>query len=74
MKHILLFALMMFSVAAFAQEELPKEMATEKSEQAGDGPIMTFESTKVDYGTIERGSDPWRKVNFYKHWQRAFNY
>jgi hypothetical protein len=65
MKNILLFVLMAFSISVFAQQEdLPKEMAKPNSEQNENGPIMTFESTKVDFGTIERGSDPWRIVKF----------
>ena len=29
-----------------------------------DGPIMSFETMTVDYGTIEEGADPLRKVKF----------
>ena len=30
----------------------------------GSGPVMEFESTEVDYGTIEQNSDPLRVFNF----------
>jgi hypothetical protein len=29
-----------------------------------EGPIMTFETTTVEYGTIKKGSEPLRTVNF----------
>jgi hypothetical protein len=32
--------------------------------QHSNGPVMTFEVTTVDYGTIEKGADPIRKFKF----------
>ena len=32
--------------------------------QAQTGPVMTFEKTTIDYGTIEKGSEPIRKAMF----------
>ncbi len=32
--------------------------------QAVSGPVMTFEVTTIDYGTIEKGADPIRKFKF----------
>ncbi len=32
--------------------------------QAQNGPVMTFETTTIDYGVINKGSDPLRKFKF----------
>ncbi len=32
--------------------------------QAVNGPVMTFDVTTIDYGTIEKGADPLRKFKF----------
>jgi hypothetical protein len=32
--------------------------------QSQTGPVMTFEKTTIDYGTIEKGSEPIRKAQF----------
>ncbi len=32
--------------------------------QDGNGPVMTFEKTTIDYGKIEKGADPIRHVKF----------
>ncbi|MDX1684169.1 MAG: DUF1573 domain-containing protein [Saprospiraceae bacterium] len=60
MKKILLFFVLIFGLASttFAQNETADE-AAEK-----DGPVMTFETTTVSYGEIEKGSEPLRKVKF----------
>ena len=34
-----------------------------KAQKVG-GPVMTFEQTEIDYGTIAQGSDPLRKFKF----------
>jgi len=34
------------------------------SAQAVNGPVMTFENTTIDYGTIDKGSEPLRKFKF----------
>lgn len=31
---------------------------------AAQGPVMTFEKTSIDYGTIDKGADPLRKFKF----------
>ena len=66
MKSLYALALLtFFAFSAYAQETA-KEEATEKTEQevSVDGPKMTLESLIVDYGEIEQGSDPLRKVSF----------
>lgn len=50
----LLSALFLVSALSFAQD----------AEPATGGPIMTFEATEVDYGTIEYNSDPYRYFKF----------
>jgi len=61
-KLILLFALAIgFSVQSYAQNE----PSTQQEEVATtDGPVMTFETTTVQYGEIEQGADPLRTVSF----------
>jgi hypothetical protein len=56
MKRIVLSLTMLLAVAtwSFSQGEAP----------AKKGPVMSFESTTVDYGTIEQDSDPLREVKF----------
>lgn len=34
------------------------------SAQSANGPVMTFETTTIDYGTIDKGSEPLRKFKF----------
>ena len=43
-------------------ESIIKEVVM--AEKSGDQPVMTLESSTVDYGTIGKGSDPLRKVSF----------
>lgn len=68
MKH--LFALITFCLLAFgtltAQEQGSESMISEvvQAERSGDQPVMTFETTTVDYGEISKGSDPLRSVAF----------
>lgn len=60
MKNILTLLLLSFTSAfVLAQAEIQKET----TEQDG-GPIMTFESMDVDYGTIEQHSEPLRVLKF----------
>lgn len=61
MKNILLlFAFVCgFGLVASAQEEVADQAVEEVS-----GPQMTFETTTVQYGEIEKGADPLRVVNF----------
>jgi hypothetical protein len=46
-----------------AQAQTPAAAPAAKTEKVG-GPIMTFEKTEVDYGTIAQGADPLRKFKF----------
>jgi len=53
------------SFAVFAQEGSPAvKEATTIAEKVVDGPKMTFEDTNVDFGTIEKDSDPYRVAKF----------
>ena len=56
MKQIITCLFLAFSLAMFAQ--------TNETETTNDGPIMTFDTTAIDFGTIEKGSDPLRKLSF----------
>ncbi|RME41677.1 MAG: DUF1573 domain-containing protein [Deltaproteobacteria bacterium] len=56
-----LFAAMaLFAVVGMAQQEA----APAQQQQPAEGPVMTFETTEIDYGTIEKGSDPLRVFKF----------
>jgi len=65
MKKILtiLALLAMTATVTFAQSNQAAEPQTEPTEQQ-DGPVMEFETTTVDYGNIEQGSDPFRIFKF----------
>lgn len=52
---------MMFMALAMAQNPSTIEAAPAESTS---GPVMTFEKTVVDYGTIEQHSEPVRYLNF----------
>ena len=58
MKNLFAFALIFLlgTFSAVAQEDGQNEIV--------DGPKMTFESTTVDYGTIDKDSDPIRYAKF----------
>lgn len=61
MKKILgtvLFVALVMTIG-FAQDGAVKEEV-----EVIDGPVMTFESTQVDYGDIEQHSDPLRTFHF----------
>ncbi|MCB0641567.1 MAG: DUF1573 domain-containing protein [Phaeodactylibacter sp.] len=62
MKQFLSFATMMLLMctAAVAQDNPQNAEQTEPTS----GPIMTFDVTEVDYGTIEQGADPYRVFKF----------
>lgn len=47
---------------SFAQGDAPA--ATDAAPAAVEGPVMTFESIEVNYGTIEQNSDPYRFFAF----------
>jgi len=66
MKSLYALALLTFlTFSAYAQEtaEGTVEEKTEQ-EEAVEGPKMTLDALIVDYGEIEQGSDPLRKVAF----------
>lgn len=75
-QFFLLIAVAMLAVALPAQEMAEKKADTrkadmqenaEKAEPAGenvDGPVLTLDNDVVDYGEIEQGSEPLRKVSF----------
>lgn len=53
------------SACATAQTAAPAQVvgvATEKAKIGG--PVMTFEKTEMDYGTITQGADPLRRFKF----------
>jgi len=50
MKKILFLFFIVFSIAGIAQ--------------TNDGPIITFDSTVINYGTVPQGSEPFRKLSF----------
>lgn len=60
MKKIFLFSIALFGFLAtsMAQEQTADETA------ASDGPVMTFETTTVEYGEIDKGSEPLRTIQF----------
>ena len=61
MKKIFSFfvILTLFGGIAFAQADTQPEVADQAT-----GPEMTFESTEINYGEIENGSDPLRIFHF----------
>ena len=60
---ILTMMALAFSVS-FAQVDAIKVADTPTIEAPANGPVMTFESTEVDYGTIEQNSEPLRTFDF----------
>ena len=65
MKQILAIAALAFLVTTgYGQQSAVEAEATPDKQEAVAGPVMTLESMEVDYGTIEQGSDPLRKVSF----------
>lgn len=61
MKNMALFLGMVFLVATQAMAQVETAQPTEEEVS---GPVMTFETTTVQYGEIEQGADPLRTVNF----------
>ncbi len=72
MKKLFAFALCLtlgltvsFAQADGAYKQAQKGLAKEAvKEEVVPGPMMNFESTEVDYGTIEQHSDPYRYFKF----------
>lgn len=50
--------LLAFSVIVFAQDTEAKKV------EASNGPVLTLESNTIDYGQIEKNSEPLRSVSF----------
>ena len=67
MKYTLLLALSLLTFQINAQEIIPTKgnQSTDiEIQNSGEGPVMTFESMVVDYGTIEQNAEPLRKLKF----------
>lgn len=65
MKYILLFALGLMTFQINAQEIVPTKSQSDIEVLDGEsGPVMTFETMVVDYGTIEQNAEPLRKLAF----------
>lgn len=65
MKHLLsiLALALVFVTTGVAQGQSQNNNAA-LQEEKGPMPVMTFEQTEVDYGSIEQGSDPYRSFVF----------
>lgn len=66
MKKFLSFLTMMAVVmsVSYAQVDAIKVADAPAIEAPANGPVMTFDATEVDYGTIEQHGDPLRNFNF----------
>ena len=66
MKKILsLVVFSMFAMISFAQvDNTANETPAPVEETVTEGPIMTFQSVEIDYGTIEQHADPLRVFHF----------
>ena len=67
MKKILLsLSLAIFALTAVTAQSVEKtgEAAEKKAAEMTPGPKMNFETMVMDYGEIEKGSDPLRKFTF----------
>ena len=53
-----------FTVRALTLALLLVGLYTTGRAQATAGPVMTFEVTSIDYGTLDKGGDPVRKFKF----------
>jgi len=63
MKKIFAVLVFVVSFAAFSfAQESKVEATVAKAQEAG--PVMEFEATTVDYGSIEQGADPYRVFKF----------
>ena len=60
MKKVVLtfFALLAFTAFTFAQDTQAKKT------QSTEGPVMSLESNVIDYGSVERNSEPLRTLSF----------
>lgn len=53
-----------FSLATMLLLFVSLAVAQEAEQNETGGPVMTFETTEIDYGTIEQGADPYRVFKF----------
>ena len=63
MKKILATLAMIALVFTCATAQQAAPATTDAAKTVG-GPVMTFEKTEINYGTIAQGSDPLRKFKF----------
>ncbi len=61
---MMVFGLTMTTTAQVKKKVVEMKEAVEKAVESKDGPKMKFESTVVDYGTIEQNADPYRSFAF----------
>ncbi len=63
---LLAFSFVANIIIAQGVKEQPQSADNVKTEEKvnEDGPVMSLDSDTVDYGTIERNSEPFRSVNF----------
>ncbi len=66
MKSLLSLVILCFSVGILFAQDAPATQTAPEVEEAPleGGPIMEFDATEVDYGTIEQNADPLRVFNF----------
>lgn len=66
MKKLFAFALFLSlgMTVTFAQADKAVKEAVKEAVAPAAGPVMEFEATEVDYGTIEQHSDPYRYFKF----------
>ena len=65
MRFLLFFVLIVATVQLDAQDIIKeKNLELQGEGLSNGGPIMTLESTVVDYGTIDQHSEPLRKLSF----------
>ena len=67
MKNLIFVAVFsMFAISMYGQQgaEKPASDAKQTEPTSVEGPVMTLESTTVEYGDIVQGSDPLRSVSF----------
>ena len=65
MKKILFLAVFaLFATISFAQDGVAIDATPTSDTAPASGPVMTFESTEINYGTIEQNADPLRVFHF----------
>lgn len=70
MKYLSMFLLSfcLMTISMMAQEDKASTIKTDDiqvvMDESGEKPVMTFESMEVDFGTIDKGSEPVRTLKF----------